>query len=91
MVKIKSNWVKLSDGSSFPLALSLDPDEYGIEWRLRYAPDSITRGDLFHLAAIVSAYNVLIYESNREKRDLVSRDMKQAMNEAMEEATNDHE
>ena len=87
MVKIKSNWVKISDGSSFPLAASTDPDELDLEWRLRYAPDSIERGDLLHLASIVSSYNYLIYECDRTKRDLVARDMRQAF----KEATNDHE
>lgn len=77
-----AKWVRLSDGSSFPLAVSLDEDVNGIEWRLRYSPDSITREDKLVLAGIVAAYNALIFDSDRAKRDLVSRDIRSAVKAA---------
>lgn len=38
----------------------IEPDpEGGLEWRLRYAPDSIDRRDQLLLASIVAAYSAL--------------------------------
>ena len=58
-----ARYITIGDGAVWPLAISLDPDRVGIEWRLRYAPDSITRTDLLVLAGIVSAYNWIMLET----------------------------
>lgn len=46
-----------------------DPRE--LEWRLRYAPDSITRADQLALASIVHAYGYLVYLDARTRQKRV--------------------
>jgi hypothetical protein len=50
--------VPAEDGSTMCWPDPTDPRE--LEWRLRYAPDSITRADQMALASLVSAYAYLI-------------------------------
>lgn len=45
------------DGTTWPV-IERDPDG-GLEWRLRYAPDSIDRQDRLFLASVVAAYSAL--------------------------------
>lgn len=46
-----------------------DPRE--LEWRLRYAPDTITRRDQLTVASIVHAYNYLIHLDARTRQKRV--------------------
>ena len=87
-----ARYITVSDGSSWPLAISLDPDSVGIEWRLRYAPDSITRTDLLVLAGIISAYNGMMLAKTASKAPRVLRDYRREVKvlaAADQEATND--
>jgi len=59
----------LADGSVWPTPGD-DPDG-GLEWRLRYAPESITRTDLLVLASIVSAYREVLTCPSRRRNDVV--------------------
>jgi len=54
-------------------------DEYGLGWKLRYAPDSISRADQITLAQIVDAYGYLLLETTREQRDLACRHIRAAI------------
>jgi hypothetical protein len=58
----------LSDGSSWP-----EP-RADLEWTLRYG--NPTREQLLSAAGVVSAYESLVYDSTRSKRDLVCREMR---------------
>jgi len=53
-------WLRIvaEDGSTMTWPNPTDPRE--LEWRLRYSPDSITRGDEMALASLVHAYGYLI-------------------------------
>lgn len=71
---------QLPDGSVWPrTGDSADPDECGLEWRLRYAPESITRVDQLHLASIVSAYRELL-SCTEKRRRVVVRGMRSTVN-----------
>ena len=71
---------QLPDGSVWPRTGDpADPDEVGLEWRLRHAPESITRGDQLHLASIVSAYRELLRCTEKRRREVV-RGMKATVN-----------
>lgn len=71
-------FAQLPDGSVWPRTGDHpDPDEIGLEWRLRYAPESITRGDQLHLASIVSAYRELI-RCPETRRRVVIRGLRSA-------------
>lgn len=58
-----SVWCKIEDANS-------------LEWRLRYAPDTITKNDLMKAAGIISAYTYLVSESTQKKRDMVCRELR---------------
>lgn len=53
-----------------------------LDWKLRYAPDSITRGDILAAASIIESYVYMIAETTQKKRDLVCRDLRSIVNEA---------
>lgn len=61
---------KVFGGMTWPL-----PDD-DLEWRLRYAPDSLTRQDEMYLASLNSAYREL-FTCNREKRERIVRELKE--------------
>ncbi len=42
-----------------------------IEWRLRYAPDSITIEDKLQIASVLSAYRDLVFLPQRTRNDYV--------------------
>lgn len=46
------------DGTAWPVNLT-DEDEGGLEWKLRYAPEHLTREDQLVLASVVAAYTHL--------------------------------
>lgn len=73
--------IKLSDGSTWPRPALESDDEVGIGWKLTHAPDQLTRPDLLEAASIVAAYGELVYAASREKRNLVCREVRQAMRE----------
>lgn len=71
MSDTSSGWLKVvaEDGSRMTWPDPTDPRE--LDWRLRYAPDSITRGDQMALASIVSAYAYLISLDARTRQKRV--------------------
>lgn len=78
--------IKLKDGSSWPRPSLERDDEPGIGWRLRYlSPDKLTKADLMEAASIVDAYGVLVVESTRDVRNMVCREVRQALREELEE------
>lgn len=60
---------KLPDETVWPTPGD-DPDG-GLEWRLRYAPESLTRQDQLVLASIVAAYRELLTCPMRRRNDVV--------------------
>lgn len=68
-----SRFLRLPDGSVWPRPSLSSDDEVGLEWKLRYAPDSLTREDQLLLASIVSGYGHLIAEATKPRRDEVCR------------------
>lgn len=54
------SWLRVpgEDGSVMTWPNPTDPTE--LEWRLRYSPESITRGDQLAIASVLSAYGYLI-------------------------------
>lgn len=79
---IKNQRVYLGDGSMFPLTLSLDHDLNGIDWRLRYAQAGITKADMYFLASVVDAYEALLFDATRARREDVVRKVRLAVKEA---------
>lgn len=54
------------DGSSVCWPNPHDPNE--IEWKLRYAPDSLTRADMMVAASVMSAYRHVINLDSRTRQ-----------------------
>ena len=75
---------KMFDGMTWPL-----PDN-DLEWRLRYAPDSMTRQDEMHLASMNSAYRELIVCS-REKREKIVRELRKEIQSALQKVNDGNE
>lgn len=63
---------KLPDGTLFP------DNTNDIEWRLRYAPDTINREDQLNLASICSAYRYITKEATQERVKYVCRHIKES-------------
>lgn len=72
--------INLSDGSTYPRPDLGNDDEVSMEWKLRYAPRTLTRGEQLQIAGIISAYNYLVLETTQMKRDLVCGEIRQALN-----------
>ena len=47
--------LNISDGTQWP-----DPEGSGIEWKLRYAPEKLTRGEQLGAAEVLAAYCFLL-------------------------------
>lgn len=62
---------ELSDGSSWPTVQDSDK----LQWKLRYNPEGITKGDLLVAASILGSYSYLVYYANRAKRELVAKEL----------------
>ena len=58
--------VRLEDGSSWPNATR--DEDCGPEWRVLYAPESVTREDLMWLVSVSNAYHYLALEPSAGKR-----------------------
>lgn len=61
---------------TFPSPIEPASDQAGVEWKLRYAPEAITREDRMYLASIVSAYAYLVCEMTAKDRNLVVSEMR---------------
>ena len=72
-------YIKLSDGSSWPRPAIEGDENLSVEWKLRHAPDRLTREDMLVAAEIISAYGYLTVDSPRPKRDLVCREIRAAI------------
>ncbi|BBX82155.1 hypothetical protein [Mycolicibacterium aubagnense] len=75
--------VKISDGSVWPLPVLSDGERGSVIWRANYTPDSLTRQDYLRLVSIASAYGYLMLETNTKRRNLVVRDIRQAMKDTV--------
>jgi hypothetical protein len=70
----------LSDGSSWPLPVVGDDD---LCWRLTYGTPTYgapSREDLLRAVSIISAYNYLLLETTRDRRALIVRELREAIN-----------
>ena len=56
-------------------------EQDGLQWRLRYAPETITRSDKLTIASIMCAYSALIFKTQKD-RNYICNKIKQAMDEA---------
>ncbi|WRQ09058.1 hypothetical protein JDBV02_00740 [Mycobacterium phage terelak] len=65
---------ELSDGSSWPRPAMESDEYYGVGWKCRYSPESLTREDLLQLASIADAYGYLLLETTQKRRDFVCRE-----------------
>lgn len=64
-----SRYRRLADETVWPTPGD-DPDG-GLEWRLRYAPEGLTRQDQLVLASIVAAYRELLGCPARRRAEVV--------------------
>lgn len=74
--------IKISDGSTWPRPALESDDSTGLYWKLVRMPfEGLSQEDLTEAASIISAYGYLVAESTQEKRDLVCREIRQALRE----------
>lgn len=71
--------IKLRSGGQVVRPSLESDDEYGIAHRLRYSPDSISRGDQLTLAEIVDTYGYLLIGANRAERDRICNEAREAV------------
>lgn len=62
---------RLDDGTMWPTGLESDPEKCGLEWQLRYAPDTLDTRDHLMLASIVAAYRALLYDLPANRVNIV--------------------
>jgi hypothetical protein len=58
-----TNYTKLSNGCSVPSIESMND----IEWRLRYAQDTLKKEDLLHVAHMLSYFDALIWMTQKAR------------------------
>ena len=68
---------RLSEGSTWPLPDLPQGDELGLAWRLTYGTP--TRSDLLRAASIISAYGYLVMEVTAQRRALIIRELRAAL------------
>lgn len=57
----------------FPSPIETVSDDNGVGWKLRYAPDSLTREDRMYAASILDAYAYLVcHMTAKERQSVVS-------------------
>ena len=44
-----------------------------LEWRLRYAPEQVSRGDMLAMASLIGSYEHLVRAPQRERNDICRR------------------
>lgn len=64
---MNDEWLRLDDKTTWPRPGG------ELEWRLRYAPDSITREDILHAASVCHAYEHLTLVCTSRRRAAVVR------------------
>lgn len=53
--QVRSHYGRI-EGTAWPVRLTSTPEEDGLEWKLRYAPEHLTRREHLLLASVVAAY-----------------------------------
>lgn len=71
--------IAIPDGGVWVRPTLESDDRDALSWKLRYAPDSISRADQLTLAQIVDAYGYLLLETTSEQRDRICRDIRAAI------------
>ena len=71
MPKMIHKHVTLDDGTVW--STPCDHPDGGLEWRLRYAPASITRTEQLLAAGIIKSYRELLAVPERRRRYVVSQ------------------
>lgn len=61
----------LSDGTTWALPEPDDGDTNTVEWKLRYAPNQITREDQLYLASVYSSFAALLGVSLSRSREVL--------------------
>lgn len=56
---------------TFPTPIEPASDEVSVGWKLRYAPESLTREDQLYAASILNAYAYLICDMTAKDRQAV--------------------
>lgn len=67
---------------TFPSPIEPAPDDYGVGWKLRYAPESMTREDQMYASSIMSAYAYLVCEMTAKDRQSVVSEMRRQISAA---------
>ena len=49
-----------------------------LQWRLRYAPQSVTREDQLHAAQIIEAYQTLVLGRTQKRRNEIAKKLAEA-------------
>jgi len=63
----------------FPSPVEPASDECGVGWKLRYAPDALTREDQMYASSILSAYAYLICEMTAKDRQSVVSEIRRQL------------
>jgi hypothetical protein len=56
---------------TFPTPVEPASDDNGVGWKLRYAPDTLTKEDQMYASSIIDAYAYLICEMTAKDRQAV--------------------
>lgn len=79
--------IALAEGGIWVRPALESDEECGLGWKLRYAPDRISRADQLTLAQIVDAYGYLLLETTRDQRDRICRGIREQMRSTVREST----
>jgi hypothetical protein len=57
------------DGTHWALPEVHDDNAHGVEWKLRYAPNQLTREDQLYLAGVLASYGSLLMLATKDGRE----------------------
>jgi len=82
-------WLKLTEGSTWPRPALESDESVGVEWKLRHAPDTLTRADQLLAASVMSAYGYMIIDMTQKRRNAVCREIRQQLEDGTAGSYND--
>lgn len=60
------------------------PTDSDLQWRLTYAPDTITDTEKMILASLIGSYQYLLFECTQKQRNAVCEEIKNIVSEVQE-------
>ncbi|WP_336698203.1 hypothetical protein [Curtobacterium sp. USHLN213] len=69
------SWMRIAD-SNWPRPEMERDEEVSVSWKLRYAPESLTREEQLYAASVMNSYGYLLVDTTNARTAQVKREAK---------------